>query len=70
MYSRGQNWHQKANASSNVVPGRPAAMEFAGSVSLAAVVHVGHYDVSRLMEAEKDAPLADAQAIQAFQRTL
>ena len=43
---------------------------FAESVSLAAVVDVGHYDVSRLIEAEKNAPLANAQAIPAFQRTL
>ena|ERR1017187_4435421 len=44
--------------------------EFAESVSLAAVVDVGHHHVTRLIEAEKDAPLADAQAIPAFQRTL
>jgi hypothetical protein len=43
---------------------------FAESVSLAAVVDVGHRDVSGLIEAEENAPLADAQAIPAFQRTL
>ena len=37
---------------------------------MAAVVDVGHHDVIRLIEAEKDAPLADAEAIPAFQRTL
>ena len=37
---------------------------------MAAVVDVGHHDITRLIEAEKSAPLADAQAIPAFQRTL
>ena len=44
--------------------------QFAESVGLAAVIDVGHHDVTGLIEAEKDAPLADAQAIPAFQRTL
>ena len=37
---------------------------------MAAVVDVGHHDFTGLIEAEKDAPLADAQAIPALQRTL
>ena len=37
---------------------------------MAAVVDVGHHDVIRLIEDEKDASLADAEAIPAFQRTL
>ena len=49
---------------------RAAMAGFAESVSLAAVVDVGHYDVTGLIEAEKSAPLADAQAIPASQRTL
>ena len=49
---------------------RVATAEFAESVSLAAVVDFGHHDVTRLIEAEKDAPLADAQAIPAFQGAL
>src|ERR1039457_3214735 len=47
-----------------------ATVGFADSVSLAAVVDVGHHDVTGLIEAEEDAPLADAQAIPAFQRAL
>ena len=49
---------------------RVAAAESVESVSLAAVVDVGHYDVTGLIEAEKSAPFADAQAIPAFQRAL
>lgn len=52
------------------LPTRVATAGFAESVNLAAVVDVGNYDVARLIEAEKSAPLADAQAIRAFQRTL
>ena len=40
------------------------------SVSLAAVVYGGHYDLAGLIEAEKDAPLPYAEAIPAFQCTL
>ena len=48
----------------------PTTQDSPLSVSLPAVVDVGHHDVARLIEAEKDAPLAYTQAIPAFQRTL
>ena len=40
------------------------------SVSLAAVVDVSYDDATRLIEAEEDTPLADAQSIAAFHRAL
>ncbi len=43
---------------------------FVKSVSLAAVVDINNYHATGLIEAEKNAPLADAQAIPAFQCTL
>lgn len=45
-------------------------VEFEESISLAAVVDVCHHDVARRIEAEEDAPLADAQPIPAFQSPL
>jgi hypothetical protein len=39
-------------------------------VGLSAIVHVDHDYVAGLIEAEKHAPLADAQAIPALQRPL
>ena len=54
----------------NIPQGRRDSGCSAESVSLAAVVDVGHYDVTGLIEAEKSVPLADAQALPAFQRTL
>jgi hypothetical protein len=40
------------------------------SVRLPAIVDVGHHDAIGMIEAEKDAPVADAQAIPAFQCTV
>lgn len=51
------------------MPVGPRSLRIGESVSLPAIVDVGHHDAVGLIETEKDTPLADAQAIPAFQRT-